>query len=263
MQPVTGIFSSQDDARRSIASLRSTGIPTEKIILLTPGDLQTGPESVPTDAAEQPGMGKAIGAVIGAAGGLSAGGLLAAAVIPGVGPVTAVGVLGAAVLAASGATVGAATGGALENFTTTGLPEDELFVYEDALRKGRSVVIVITEDGHDAAPIRELLEVEGAEAVDAARQQWWIGLQGAEREHYSASGRDFQNDEKFYRLGFETALHARHRCQEFDQVSAEMANRVEEMQRQHPGADVAEAFARGYERGREYYQNLCDESEAA
>ena len=30
----------------------------------------------------------------------------------------------------------------MERSTTQGLPEDEIFVYEDALRKGRSVVIL-------------------------------------------------------------------------------------------------------------------------
>jgi len=183
--------------------------------------------------------------------------------VPGVGPVTAVGLLGAAVLAAAGATVGAAAGGALEDFTSEGLPEDEIFVYEDALRKGRTVVMVDAEDAADAARLRDLLKSKGAEAIDAARQQWWIGLRSAESEHYATSGRNFRNDEKFYRLGFEDALHARTRCKEFDQVSAEMASHLEDLERQYPGVEVAEAYTRGYERGREYYQHLCDESKAA
>jgi cell division protein FtsI/penicillin-binding protein 2 len=64
-------------------------------------------------------------------------------------------------------------------------------------------------------------------------------------------------------MGFEAAQHARTRCMEFDQVSAEMANRVEELERQYPGVDVEVPFTRGYQRGREYYQHLCDESKAA
>jgi len=39
--------------------------------------------------------------------------------------------------------------------------------------------------------------------------------------------------------------------------------RVEELEGQYPGRRVAEPFARGYSRGREYYQQLCDESKAA
>jgi hypothetical protein len=105
--------------------------------------------------------------------------------------------------------------------------------------------------------------MKGAEEVDAARQQWWIGLRSAEREHYSSSGRDFGDDEEFYRLGFEDALHARTRCMEFDQVSAEMSSRLEDLQREHPGEKIEEPYTRGYQRGREYYQHLCDESKAA
>ena len=50
---------------------------------------------------------------------------------------------------------------------------------------------------------------------------------------------------------------------EFDQVSAAMDAALEDVQREHPGADVEEPFTRGYQRGREYYQRLCDEKKAA
>jgi hypothetical protein len=142
------------------------------------------------------------------------------------------------------------------------LPADEIFVYEDALRKGRSVVIALA-DQNKASLFRELLKVEGAEEVDAAREQWWIGLRHAEDEHYSAGGKNFGEDEKFYRLGFESALHARTRCKEYDEVMGEMTAEIEELERQHPGVNVAEPFTRGYERGRDYYQQLCSQSEAA
>jgi hypothetical protein len=262
MQAVTGIFQSQAQAESAIASLKSQGTEASKITFLTPGSKsQAGPASVPNDAAEQPGIGKAIGAVVGAATGLS--GAVLVAIVPGVGPVTALGLLGAAVLTAAGAGVGAVAGESLDNSLSRGVPEDELFVYEDALRKGHSVIIVLADDSRTSEMARQTLEAAGAEAVDAARNQWWIGLRSAEQEHYSESGRHFDDDEKFYRLGFEAAQHARTRCMEFDQVSAEMANRVEELERQYPGKEVEEPFTRGYQRGREYYQHLCDESKAA
>ena len=119
------------------------------------------------------------------------------------------------------------------------------------------------EDEGAAKPLRELLDTEGAEAVDAARHQWWIGLRNAEKEHYTSSGRDFNQDEKFYRLGFEAALHARTRCMEFDQSSAEMESQLDDVQREHPGEDVTEGFTRGYQRGRDYYQKICNEERAA
>jgi len=263
MQTVTGIFLSEADAHRAVETLSSKGIPANKITLLTPGSKNNPDiESVRVDAAEKPGIGKAIGGVLGAAGGLSGGSILFA-IIPGVGPVTAAGLLGAAILGAAGAGVGAAAGASLENLTTEGLPEDEIFVYEDALRKGRSVVIVFADDAAAAESLREQLRAEGAEAIDAARQQWWIGLRSAEQEHYSASGKDFGNVEQFYRLGFEDALHARNRCKEFDQVSAEMEANLEDLRRQYPGIDLSDAYTEGYQRGREYYQRLCDQAKAA
>ena len=208
-------------------------------------------------------MAKAIGGLLGGAAGLSAGPLIVAALIPGVGPITAIGLLGGAILAAAGASVGAVAGGKLENAMTEGLPEDELFVYEDALRQGRSVLIALAEDEAEASRLRELLKAEGAESVDAAREQWWIGLRGAEQEHYSTFARNLSDDEKFYRLGFESALHARTRCKEYDQVLGEMTAAIEDLEHENPGAHIAEPFQRGYERGRDYYQRLCNESKAA
>jgi hypothetical protein len=262
MQAVTGVFSSKADAEQAVAKLKSSGLHIERVTLLAPGtDVTKQVESVPVDTTEQPGFGKVFGAVAGGGVGLTAG--LVVAVLPGVGPVLALGILGAAILTAAGATVGAIAGQSFENALSQGLPEDEIFVYEDALRRGRSVVIALAEDEAGAEPLRTLLKAAGAEAVDAAREEWWIGLRDAEHEHYLASGKNFANDEKFYRMGFEAAQHARTRCMEFDQVSAEMESDLEELQKKYPGVDLAEPFTRGYQRGRDYYQRLCDESKAA
>jgi len=262
MEAVTGIFPSQSEANQAVEKLRSSGVSAENLTLLVPGNnIPEELKSVPVDATEQPGMGKAIGAVLGGAAGLS-GGLLAA-FVPGVGMVTALGLLGAAALTAAGATVGAVAGGTLENSTTKGLPEDEIFVYEDALRKGRSVVIAMADGDSEATSMRIAMEEGGAEAVDAARDEWWIGLRSAEKEHYLQAGKDLDTDETFFRMGFEAALHSRMRCMEFDQVSSEMANRIDELEKRYPNSNVAELYTRGYQRGREYYQRTCDKTEAA
>ncbi|HTR66137.1 MAG TPA: hypothetical protein VMH85_10215 [Terriglobales bacterium] len=263
MKAVTGVFSSRSDAEHAMQELRAVGIPEKQISILTPERVEQAMQAAPADAGEQPGVGKAIGAVLGASAGMSSGPLIVAAVIPGVGPITAIGLLGGLILAAAGAGVGAIAGEKLEDSLARGLPEDELFVYEDALRRGRSVVVTLAHDEASAARVRELLAIEGAESVDAAREQWWIGLRSAEQEHYSQMGRNFSQDEKFYRLGFESALHARTRCKEYDQVLNEMTAKIEDVERQHPGANVAEPFQRGYERGRDYYEQLCNESRAA
>lgn len=261
MKTVAGVFKSRQDAERARTQLAAIDIP--KSTLLTPESTSDDLRSIPTSASEQPGMGKAIGAVAGAAAGMSTGPLIVAALIPGVGAITAIGLLGGALLAAAGGTVGAAAGAKAENSLTTGLPEDELFVYEDALRKGKSVLITLADDESMAARVRELLAVEGAEAVDAARDQWWIGLRHAEGERYLNAGRDFGADEKFYRLGFESALHAGNRCKEYDQVMGEMSARLEDLKSEYPGLNIDDAFTQGYERGRDYYQQLCNERKAA
>ncbi|MGA7906485.1 MAG: hypothetical protein WCA16_03685 [Candidatus Sulfotelmatobacter sp.] len=262
MKAVSGVFKTRADAEHAVREAQDAGVPADRITLLTPGtkdQIEKEVQSVPMDATEQPGMGKAIGGLVGGGVGITGGALLVA-LVPGVGPITALGLLGAAILGTAGATVGAAAGGKLEESTSEGLPEDEIFVYEDALRKGRSVVIALAENETSASGLRDLL---GAESVDAAREQWWIGLRSAEENHYSKSGGNFTDDEKFYRLGFEAALHARTRCMEFDQVSAEMDAVLEDVQRQYPGKQVEEPFTRGYQRGREHYQQLCDEQNKA
>ena len=263
MKAVTGVFGSQPYAQRALVQLRALELSEDRLTLLTPGGIDTHEGTIPTVSAEQPGMGKAIGALVGAATGLSGGPLLVAALIPGVGPVTVIGLLGGAVVAAAGAGVGAAVGGSLENAQTEGLPEDEIFVYEDALSKGRSVVIALANDSVEASLFRELLKAEGAESIDAAREHWWIGLRSAEQEHYSQHGKNFGNDEEFYRRGFEFALDARTRRKEYDQVLPEMKVKIEELERQYPGIEVAEPFRRGFERGRNHHQQLWSESKAA
>jgi hypothetical protein len=265
MESVTGIFATREAAERAYEHVRQAGIPDDKITLLTPGSAdQIGKEiqSVPTDTTEPPGMGNAVGALVGGGIGITGGSLLMA-LVPGVGPITALGLLGAAVLDAAGATVGAAAGGKIERASYEGLPEDEIFVYEDALRKGHSVVIAMTDDEPAASRIREVLQQSGAESVDAARERWWTGLRGSEESRYATSGRSFSEDEAFFRLGFQSAMHARNRCREFDQISAEMDAALEEVQQRYPGKDVEEPFTRGYQRGREHYQQLCDEGRKA
>ena len=265
MEAITGVFQTRADAERALSQAYAIGVSHDKITLLTPGSadqIAHEVQAVPVDTTEQPGMGKAIGALMGGGVGLTGGSLLIA-LVPGIGPVTALGLLGAGILGAAGATVGAIAGEKVEESMSMGLPEDEIYVYEDALRKGRSVVVGLAENDDDATRLRSLFNGAGAESVDAAREQWWVGLRSAEESHYPMSGRSFSEDEKFFRLGFQAALHAKTRCKEFDQVTAEMEAALEDVECAHPGEAVEEPFTRGYQRGREYYQRLCDENQKA
>src|SRR4029077_15391270 len=116
------------------------GLRRDNVNLLTPGSNGADVAAVKTSDAEEPGTGAAIGSVVGAAAGASAGAGLAA-FVPGIGPVVAVGWAAMALLGLLGAVGGGVAGHALETSLSEGLPKDELFLYEDAVRKGHSVVI--------------------------------------------------------------------------------------------------------------------------
>jgi hypothetical protein len=240
MKAVTGVFRSRSDAERAMRQIGASGISESKLAVLTPdanrdaaGSKMPGDHSVVT------------------------------AKIPGVGRVTAGGILGRAILEAAGARLDPVADRKAEPFTGEDWPEAELFVYEEVLRKGGTVLIALSEDDAQISQLGRLLRDQGAEATDTTREQWWIDLRSAEHEHYSASDRNFEQDEKFYRLGFEAALHARMRCKEYDQVLSEMAVQIEEVEKQHPGADVEVPFTKGYERGRDHYERVCSEDRVA
>jgi hypothetical protein len=150
MNTVAGIFAARADAERAIENLRALGLTEDNINLLSPGRTEQQIESVPTTETEQPGMGNAVGGVVGgamgAAGGMTLGAAAASLLVPGVGPIMAAGLIGAALFGAGGVAAGMAAGGALEGEIAQGLPHDEVFVYEDALRQGRTVLIVSAED---------------------------------------------------------------------------------------------------------------------
>jgi hypothetical protein len=236
MKTAVGIFSSREDARRAMEALLQSGFSADRVTLLAPGAPEGKVHSVPTSETEQPGMGKAVGGVVGgvtgAAAGMGLGAAVASLFIPGVGPVAAVGLLGAALLGAGGAVGGAVAGGALEDSLSKGLPKDEIYLYEDALRKGRSVVVALAEDEEGADRARAILLKEGAESLDAAREAWWTGLRTAEEGEYE--GPDFAGDETPYRRGFEAGASGDTR----------------------PEAEASSAFRRGYERGKAYRESF-------
>jgi hypothetical protein len=254
MNTVAGIFRARGDAVHAVETLRGHGLSDENLSLLSPGETASQIESdVPTSDTEQPGMGNALGGLVGgamgAAGGMTLGAAAASLLVPGVGPIMAAGIVGAALFGAGGAAAGMAAGGALEGQIAEGLPHDELFVYEDALRQGRAVVIVQLENDGQIYDVRAALEAAGAESVDAARESWWIGLRDAEDENYTGEGRDFKTDEQIYRRGFEAALHPQLRGASYADSAAHLRDR-------HSDAYEQDAFRRGYERGQSYQQTL-------
>jgi hypothetical protein len=255
MKTAVGIFRDRRSAESAVTELLSMGFTSDRITLLSPGDpVPTG--QMPTTEGEPPGTGKAVGTVVGTAVGAGAGfplGVAAStALIPGIGPIIAAGVLGAAILGAAGYAIG----GALETELTEGVPKDEAFVYLDALRRGRSVVIALAEDEKQAEAARAALRVSGAESLDAARDEWWLGLRSAEREQYVAAGSDFDVDEKSFRRGFEAALSVDAGVRTYGEAQGQLRALAPEFYDR-------ESFRRGFERGLAYRDAMRVRRDAA
>jgi hypothetical protein len=249
MKSVAGIFPSLSIAEQAIEKLRPV-ISRKRINLLAPGSTAFEIADVPTAAMEGAGIGKALGGLVGgalgAAGGVHLGMNAASTVLPGVGPVVATGVAAAALFGAGAAIGGAALGGFVENSLDEGLPADELFVYEDALRKGRTVVILQTKDEEQAEACRHIMAEAGAEDIDSAKEDWWAGLRDAEAQSYTPDWGDFETDEPYYRMGFEAAQRVQLRGKTYSSA-------LTWLQKYYP-IDVCNqrAFRRGFERGQAY-----------
>src|SRR5262249_7936400 len=220
MIPVTGIFATKSDALRARDALGSGGIAQEPINVLMPDEKRTPIKRGPVTDTEGPGIGKVMGGVVGGTVGAAAGGELgavgAALLIPGVGPIIAIGSAAAAILGIGGAITGAVLGEAIDESLTEGLPVDELFFYEDALRKGHSVVIVFAANQKQAAATRQLLPAEGAESIDAARESWWLGVRDDEQASFSVPNGTMVSGEQEFRQGFEAALKPNYRGKSYD-----------------------------------------------
>jgi len=244
MQAITGVFKSQDQAENAVQQLKSLGIADKRIGIVrpdsTPGRLESG---VPVTDTEEPGMGRAMGATVGgamgAAGGATAGLAVASLAIPGIGPLLAFGMVGAALLGVVGAAAGSAVGDTVEEELGEGIPHEDVYLYEDSLRHGHTVLIAYAEEGEQADNAAEAIRNAGAEDLDELRENWWQELRDDERTKYSG---DFDQDEENYRRGYTAALHPRRRGKAYSDVEDELrtayANTVLDM-----------PFQSGYERG--------------
>jgi hypothetical protein len=246
MKSVVGIFGARQEAERAARMLDFAGIARSRIAVLTPHSTEREIAAVPTIDAEQPGMGIALGASVGGAVGLASGvtlGALASVLVPGVGPILAIGFAASAL----GLLGGGALGGALDNSLSDGIPQEELYVYEDALRQGRSVVIAFAENHAQVEAAHHALKESGAESVDRAREMWWLGLRDIEKEHYEVGGEKFEQREEEFRAGFEAAQLKANRDRSYEESRERLSAR-------HPVACDSDAFRQGFERGRIYDQ---------
>jgi hypothetical protein len=241
MDAVVGVFASRPEGERAVQGLTDIGFTRDQFALLTPHSTEDEIHAVPTTEAEPPGIGRALGAVTGGAAGAATGiqASLLTGLVPGVGPVIALGAIGALLLGIGGAAIG----GALDRKMREGLPKDEVYVYEDALRRGRTVVIALPTSDAQAERARELMSAAGAESIDAAREQWWLGLREAEAVAYAEAGGDFARDERVYRRGFEAACVLARGGETY-------ADLIVVLRERDPDVCEAEAFRQGFARGR-------------
>jgi hypothetical protein len=256
MEIVTGIFKSRTEAEDVVRELRALNIPEKEIGFLTPhmSDEELEARAQITDT-ERPGLGKAMGAAVGgamgAAGGATLGIAAATLVVPGIGPVIAAGVIGAAILGAAGAATGAAAGDAVEEQLGEGLPHENLFIYEEALRRGNSVVLAFLDDDDKADRASEIMQRHGSLDVEQIHESWWESRRDEERAHYTTTGGDFESDEEQYREGFQAALHPKRRGKSYAEVEAELKQAYDE-------SELDSAFRQGYERGLRYQVSVVE-----
>ncbi len=247
MQAVTGVFRSQDDAERAVNQLRKLGIAENRIGIVRPGGAPGRLEAgVPVTDTEDPGMGRAMGAAVGgamgAAGGATAGLAVASLAIPGIGPLIAFGMVGAALLGIVGAAAGSAVGDQVEEELGEGISHEDVYLYEDALRHGHSIVLAYVEEGEQADRAEEALNAAGAEDLDTLRENWWQELREGERAHY---GTEFDRNEESYRRGYLAALHPQRRGKAYSDVEEDLVTA-------YTGTVLDRPFQAGYERGQSY-----------
>jgi len=104
---------------------------------------------------------------------------------------------------------------------------------------------VMANGATEAQRAQEILAEAGAESIDAARNDWWIGVRDAESEHYRALGHNFENDHDVYRRGFEAALRPPVRGRSHAEAS-------EYLKGEYPDVWESDAFRAGYARGQAY-----------
>ncbi len=221
MISVVGVFEERAAAENAAEHIRILGFDNGSVHLLPSAH-------VPLATSEQPGMAEAIGGflggTIGVAGGLSIGAAIAA-LLPPAAPLLAFGYAGAAILGGTGIAAGAAAGGNLGGPLFDGLPADEIFFYEDALQQGKSVVVCMAPGEVNAAEARAIMEREGAESLDAARQEWRVGVEDATEARYHAPPAHLDPREEAFREGVEAASNPEFRGKPWDQVVYLLAER--------------------------------------
>lgn len=256
MDVISGVFNDRQAAESALQQLRGAGFTDRRLAFFTPGTSESELEkTVPVTDSESAGMGAAMGATLGGAFGAATGatlGLAAASLaIPGVGPVIAIGAIAASVLGIAGAATGAVAGESIEENLGTAIPHEDLFIYEEALRRGNSVLVAVAESDGQADSAREIMTNNHSLDFDDLRDEWWTTLRDEERSYYTGTGRDFEKDEPNYRRGFQAALHPSRRGKSYAEAESQL-------RKDYDDGDLDTAFLQGYERGKRYHITIVE-----
>ncbi|MBX9600116.1 MAG: general stress protein [Bryobacteraceae bacterium] len=167
---VVGVFDSSEQAERAVRELTQSGVSRDDISLVANdqegrwssvlGQSSTSTGSTAGTNESEVGRDTAIGAGIGALGGLLLG--LGALAIPGIGPVIAAGPLMGML---GGAAVGAAGGGLVGLLRDQGIPDDDANLYAESVRRGGTLVTVHANNGR-TDEICRILDRNGAVDVE-------------------------------------------------------------------------------------------------
>ncbi len=177
MRTITGVFTDTQSAVQAARALQGM-IGDEHVNLLAPTGVGDDVSEVPTSEDMPPALGP-MGGVLGGAIGIAV-----SAAIPGIGQVAGLGLAAAGILGALGGVAGYKLGDSADRVASTGLPADELYFYEDALRQSRCIVLASVPEKEDEDAVREILVKHGAESIDAARAEWTLGMRDASDEEF-------------------------------------------------------------------------------
>lgn len=242
MQTIGGVFESGARALRAVQALRAAGVKDDDIVALMPG---SDPKEFELEAEmlhdqEGPGAWAAIGAGLGS----FAGAAFVSAVLPGIGPILGLGALAAAFIA--GGVGGKLAGDAIERSSIHDDVGDDLFLFEDALRREKALVVVMIRSKTDPRAVQGILSASGAKTLDEARAEWWRDRRDEEERYYATlmNAHGFSQAESAYRRGFEAAFDPRYRGRKFESVALKLRTRFHD--------EEEDTFRMGFERGTDF-----------
>jgi anti-sigma B factor antagonist len=159
METAIGVFSSRDSAEEAVKELLHQGVPDESIVFLTRSEREA--EAVARE------FGASVGGFVGGAAGMTAGVVAASLLLPGIGTVFALGFGAAALLGLAGASAGSTVGaGATRDAggpqpTSAERSSEDASFFREALKEGRSLIVVRTESEKTASSACEVLDRRG------------------------------------------------------------------------------------------------------